>query len=246
MTRQAPDLAQFFLTTQSDCPYLDGVKERKLFTHLSGRRAHKMHALLSDHGFRRSQNLVYRPACDSCEACHSVRIVAAAFSPGKSLRRIANANSDITSTAGPAQATAEQYEIFQRYLMARHAGGGMTQMSFIDYEYMVEDTPVDTMLVEYRQENVPGRPLIGVALTDRMPDGLSMVYSFFDPALSDRGLGNYMILDHINRAVESGLGYVYLGYWVKNSPKMAYKARFRPLEVQSDPSGWLPLDPDAG
>ena len=246
MTRQAPDAAQFFLTAESECPYLDGHKERKLFTHLSGRRAHMMHALLSDHGFRRSQNLVYRPACEGCDACQSVRIDAKRFSPGKSFRRIRVANSDLSATAGPPHATSEQYDIFQRYLATRHAGGGMTQMSFIDYEYMVEDTPVDTILVEYRFEDLPGRPLAAVALTDRLPDGLSMVYSFFEPTLSGRGLGNFMILEHVDRVVTTGLDYVYLGYWVKNSPKMAYKARFRPLEVQSDQSGWRPLDPEAG
>ncbi|MBU1174467.1 MAG: arginyltransferase [Alphaproteobacteria bacterium] len=246
MTRQTPDSAQFFLTTESECPYLDGHRERKLFTHLSGRRAHMMHALLSDHGFRRSQNLVYRPACDGCEACRSVRIVVGKFSPGKSLRRIGAANRDITAIAGPPQVTAEQYDLFQRYLRARHAGGGMTQMSFVDYEFMVEDTPVDTMIVEYRIEDGVDRPLAGVALTDRLPNGLSMVYSFFDPRHAERGLGNYMILEHIARAAAAELGYVYLGYWVKNSPKMAYKARFGPLEVQSGPSGWRPLDPEAG
>lgn len=245
MTQQAPDTAQFFLTTENECPYLVGHRERKLFTHLGGKRAHMMHALLSDHGFRRSQNLIYRPACDGCSACQSVRIRARHFQPSKNLRRIGAANRDITAIAGPPQATAEQYELFRLYLEARHAGGGMTQMSFVDYEYMVEDTPVETMVIEYRLENEPGRPLAGVVLTDQLPDGLSMVYSFFDPALSARSLGNYMILEHVARAVESELEYVYLGYWVKNSPKMAYKARFRPLEVQSGTSGWHALDPDA-
>ncbi len=242
MTQQAPDSAQFFLTTESECPYLEGRMERKLFTHLSGRRAQLIHALLSDHGFRRSQNLIYRPACDNCSACLSVRIVTRHFAPGKSLKRVHARNRDVSASAGLPRATAEQYDLFRHYLLARHAGGGMTQMSFIDYEYMIEDTPVETLLVEYRLENEPGRPLVGVSLTDRLPDGLSMVYSFFDPDLSERGLGNYMILEHVARAAEAGLDYVYLGYWVKNSPKMAYKIRFRPLEVQSGASGWRKLD----
>ena len=245
MTKQSPDAAQFFLTTESECPYLEGRKERKLFTHLSGRRAQMMHALLSDHGFRRSQNLIYRPACDGCAACLSARIVVNGFSPGKSLRRTQAANRDIAGIAGPPRATAEQFDLFRRYLGSRHAGGGMTQMSYIDYEYMVEDTPVDTNILEYRLDSLPDRPLVAVALTDRMPNGLSMVYSFFDPDLAGRGLGNYMILDHVARASDAGLGYVYLGYWVKNSPKMAYKARFGPLEVQAGAAGWHPLDPEA-
>lgn len=245
MTQQAPDTAQFFLTTESDCPYLAGRKERKLFTHLSGRRAQTMHAVLSDHGFRRSQNLIYRPACDSCAACQSARIVVARFAPSRSQKRIRSVNRDVSAIAGPPNATAEQYDLFRRYLCSRHAGGGMTQMSFVDYEYMVEDTPVETTVIEYRLESAAGRPLIAVALTDHMPDGLSMVYSFFDPGLDGRGLGNFMILEHIARAAETGLAYVYLGYWVKNSPKMAYKARFGPLEVQSGLSGWHVLNPDA-
>jgi arginine-tRNA-protein transferase len=245
MTRQAPDAVQFFLTTESECPYLQGRKERKLFTHLSGRRAQMMHALLSNHGFRRSQNLIYRPACDGCAACQSVRIVVPQFTLSRSQKRIRSINRDVSAIAGPPQATAEQYELFRRYLASRHAGGGMTQMSFVDYEYMVEDTPVDTAIVEYRLESVAGRPLVGVALTDHMPDGLSMVYSFFDPDHDARGLGNLMILDHVKRVSEAGLAFVYLGYWVKNSPKMTYKARFGPLEVQSGTSGWRALDPDA-
>ena len=246
MTQQAPDTTQFFLTTESPCPYLDGRKERKLFTHLSGRRAQRTHALLSDHGFRRSQNLIYKPACDGCNACQSVRIVIDGFTPSNSQKRVRASNSDISAIAGPPRATSEQYELFGRYLAARHAGGGMTQMSLTDYEYMVEDTPVETSLIEYRLEAAPGRPLVAAALTDHLPDGLSMVYSFFDPELSSRGLGNFMILDHIERARAANLDYIYLGYWVENSPKMAYKARFAPLEVQTDTTGWRPLDTRAG
>jgi len=242
MTEQAPESAQFFLTTQSPCPYLDGRQERKLFTHLSGRRAQMMHYVLSDHGFRRSQNLIYRPACEGCAACKSVRIVADRFVAGKRHKRINGQNRDVASRAVAARVTAEQYDLFRRYLAARHPGGGMTQMSYTDYEYMVEDTPVETMIVEYRLDDLPGRPLAGVALTDLMPDGLSMVYSFFDPELAARGLGNFMILDHIARVQASRQSYVYLGYWVKNSPKMAYKAQFQPLEVQSGAMGWQPLD----
>ena len=243
MTRQAPDTAQFFLTTESECPYLEGMSERKLFTHLSGRRAQMMHALLSDHGFRRSQNLIYRPACEGCDACRSVRIVVRDFTPSRSLRRVAATNEDIVASVSPARATAEQYDLFQRYLTARHAGGGMTQMSYIDYEYMIEDTPVETYIIEYREMSAPDQPLVGVALTDQLPDGLSMVYSFFEPEHERRSLGNFMILNHIDRVAASGLAYVYLGYWVKNSPKMAYKARFAPLEVQTGTSGWSRLDP---
>jgi len=241
MTNQSPENAQFFLTAAMPCPYLEGRQERKLFTHLSGRRAMALHQVLSDSGFRRSQNLIYRPACEGCAACQSVRIVAQAFEASARFRRVMRKNADISARMMAPRASAEQFSLFRRYLSARHVGGGMTQMSFLDYEYMVEDTPVQSMLVEYRLTSAPGQPLIATALTDVLPDGLSMVYSFFDPDYAERGLGNFMILDHIARVRAAGLRYVYLGYWVKNSPKMAYKRQFDPLEVQSGQLGWLPL-----
>jgi arginyl-tRNA--protein-N-Asp/Glu arginylyltransferase len=242
MTDQTPENTQLFLTAAMPCPYLPGRQERKLFTHLTGRRAASLHHLLSDNGFRRSQNLIYRPACDGCSACQSVRIVAQEFAPNKRYKRVLRLNSDIAVEVCQPRATAEQFALFKRYLDARHAGGGMTQMSFVDYEYMVEDTPVQTVVVEYRLSTVPGRPLVAVALTDVMPDGLSMVYSFYDPDLDQRGLGNLLILDHIQQVKLAGLTYVYLGYWVKDSPKMAYKGRFHPLEVQRGPLGWRRLE----
>jgi arginine-tRNA-protein transferase len=241
MTDQTPENTQLFLTAAMPCPYLPGKQERKLFTHLTGRRASALHALLSENGFRRSQNLIYRPACEGCAACQSVRIVAGGFDLTPRWRRILNANQDIGVEVRSAHATAEQFSLFKRYLEARHAGGGMTQMSFVDYEYMVEDTPVQTVVVEYRLNSVPERPLVALALTDVMPDGLSMVYSFYDPELGRRSLGNLLILDHIQQVRSAGLTYVYLGYWVKDSPKMAYKGRFRPLEVQRGPLGWCPI-----
>ena len=242
MTDQTPENAQLFLTAPMPCPYLPGKQERKLFTHLTGRRASSLHHLLSDNGFRRSQNLIYRPACENCAACQSVRILAREFENTARYRRILKANEDVSISVRAPRATAEQFALFKRYLDDRHTGGGMTQMSFVDYEYMVEDTPVQTVVVEYRLESEPGRPLIAVALTDVMPDGLSMVYSFYDPDMSKRGLGNLLILDHVRQVRLAGLSYVYLGYWVKDSPKMAYKVQFKPLEVQRGPLGWRRLD----
>jgi leucyl-tRNA---protein transferase len=241
MTDQSPESTQLFLTAAMPCPYLPGRQERKLFTHLSGRRASALHHLLSENGFRRSQNLIYRPACEGCSACQSVRIVARDFEPGRRFNRIKRINSDVSSSVCAPRVTSEQYALFRRYLEARHAGGGMTQMGFIDYEYMVEDTPVQSILVEYRLESDPERPLIAVALTDVMADGLSMVYSFFDPALAHRSLGSFLILDHIAQVRAADMPYVYLGYWVKDSPKMAYKALYQPLEVQRGPLGWRPF-----
>ncbi|HVX80884.1 MAG TPA: arginyltransferase [Devosiaceae bacterium] len=242
MTDHTPENTQLFLTAAMPCPYLAGRQERKLFTHLTGRRAAALHTVLTDNGFRRSQNLIYRPACEGCNACQSVRIVARQFEPSARFRRVLRQNADIKGEVRQPRATPEQYALFKRYLEARHAGGGMTQMNFIDYEYMVEDTPVQSVLVEYRLTSHRDMPLVAVALTDVMPNGLSMVYSFYEPTLSHRGLGNYLILDHVQQVRSTGLDYVYLGYWVKDSPKMAYKRLFTPLEVQTGPLGWRPLD----
>jgi arginine-tRNA-protein transferase len=242
MTDHTPENTQLFLTAAMPCPYLAGKQERKLFTHLTGRRAGALHTLLTDNGFRRSQNLIYRPACEGCSACQSVRIVAKRFEPSARFRRVLRTNADIKGEVRPARATPEQYALFKRYLEARHAGGGMTQMNFIDYEYMVEDTPVQSVLVEYRLTSKKNHPLVAVALTDLMPNGLSMVYSFYDPELRSRGLGNFLILDHVQQVRSAGLDYVYLGYWVKDSPKMAYKQLFTPLEVQNGPLGWRLLE----
>ena len=242
MTDQTPETTQLFLTAAMPCPYLPGRMERKLFTHLSGRRAAMLHQLLSDNGFRRSQNLIYRPACEECSACQSVRIVSQEFKANKRFRRVLRNNADIGVAVQPSVATLEQYDLFKRYLDARHEGGGMTQMSYQDYEYMVEDTPVQSVLVEYRLRDLPDQPLVAVALTDVMPDGLSMVYSFFDPDLAHRSLGTFLILDHVTQVRSAGLDYVYLGYWVKDSPKMAYKTDYRPLEVQRGSLGWMRLE----
>jgi len=242
MTDQTPETTQLFLTAAMPCPYLPGKQERKLFTHLTGRRAANLHHLLSENGFRRSQNLIYRPACEGCNACQSVRIVATDFVASNRFRRVLRYNDDLSVEVRPTVATGEQYDLFKRYLESRHAGGGMNQMSFVDYEYMVEDTPVQSVLVEYRLRNHPDQTLVAVALTDVMPDGLSMVYSFYDPDLTRRSLGSYLILDHIEQVRSAGLHYVYLGYWVKDSPKMAYKASYRPMEVQRGTLGWCPLD----
>jgi arginine-tRNA-protein transferase len=234
---------QFYLTTPAPCPYLHGRLERKVFTQLSGHAAPALNDALTHAGFRRSQNIAYKPACDGCTECVSVRIRANQLVPTRSHRRVLRRNQDLRPQRLFSVATEEQFDLLRLYLDVRHAGGGMSDMSFEDYRSMVEDSAVSTHIVEYRL--APGEPfdrgrLIAVALTDTLADGLSMVYSFFDPALSDRSLGTYMVLDHVDDAVAQGLEYVYLGYWVRNSQKMAYKARFRPLEALG-PYGWAPM-----
>lgn len=150
-------------------------------------------------------------------------------------------NAKVERVIRPAKATSEQFSILRSYLDHRHAEGGMSEMTVMDYTTMVEQTAVDTVLIEYRLRNDAGEDrLIACALTDRQPDGVSMVYSFFDPEEHNRSLGSYMILDHVAWTKELGLDYVYLGYWVKNSPKMDYKARYQPMEYWSA-TGWRPM-----
>ncbi len=245
MTEQITDAPQFYLTAPSPCPYLAGRMERKVFTHLVGKRASDLNDVLTQGGFRRSQNIAYRPACENCRACVSVRILVDEFEENRSFRRIARANADLAGAETDPAPSTEQYSLFRHYLDARHADGGMADMTVLDYAMMVEDTYVDTMLVEYRRRGpdtaFTGRgegDLIAVAVTDILSDGLSMVYSFFDPELTGRSLGTYIILDHIRRARWRGLPHVYLGYWVNGSRKMDYKARFRPQE-HLGPAGWV-------
>ncbi len=244
MTQHPTNTPQFFLTAPSPCPYIDGQFERKVFTHLVGEKARELNDLLTQGGFRRSQNIAYRPACETCRACVSVRILAGEFKPTRSMRRVVQRNEDLIGVVHDAEPSTEQYSLFRSYLDARHRRGGMSDMTVLDYAMMVEDTHVDTKVVEYRRRGpdtfFTGKgegELIAVALTDRMSDGLSMVYSFYNPDLEDRSLGSFMILDHIARARAAGLPHVYLGYWVNGSRKMNYKVRFLPQE-HLGPKGW--------
>ncbi|MCH8859124.1 MAG: arginyltransferase [Proteobacteria bacterium] len=233
-------LPQFFLTPGGPCPYLEGRTERKVFARLIGPHAASLNDALTHSGFRRSQMIAYRPACEGCSACRSARVVVDEFAAGRTMRRIEKRNSDLARTVLPAEATREQFALLQAYLADRHAGGGMSDMGLFDYVAMVEETPVETMVIEYRtrdEDGTPG-PLVACALTDVLPDGLSMVYSFFDPAYSNRSLGTYTVLDHLRTAKARSLPYVYLGYWVEGSSKMEYKSRFQPIETLG-PSGWL-------
>lgn len=232
---------RFFVTTPAPCPYLPGRSERKVFTELKGPHSDQLNDALGRIGFRRSQTVAYRPSCLECSACVSVRVVASEFRASTTQRRNLKRNSDLVATICRPWSTAEQFELLQRYLASRHPGGGMATMDEIDYADMVEHTPVDSYVIEYRESGdgvVPGK-LVGACLTDRQNDGLSMIYSFYDPEHATRtGLGNFIILDHIRRAAAEGLDYVYLGYWVEGAVRMQYKVRYRPLE-RLGREGWV-------
>lgn len=239
MSIERRNFPQFFITASSPCPYLPGRHERKVFTHLVGQDARHLNTHLSQSGFRRSQNIAYRPACDRCSACVSVRVPVKSFDWSRGFRRVLRANEDIAPNVRPAKATSEQYSLFRTYIDHRHGEGGMADMTVLDFAAMVDDTLVDSRVVEYRipAEYSPDGELIAAVLIDLLGDGLSMIYSFYDPELTNRSLGTFIILDTIRRAERMGLPYAYLGFWVNGSSKMAYKARFLPQE-RLGPDGW--------
>lgn len=229
-TQQIP----FFLTASAPCPYLPDRMERKIFTRLEPGEGPALNDALTHAGFRRSQAVLYRPACEQCDACRSSRIDMANFVWKRRWRKILARNADLRVSTDAVAATLEQYELLDRYLDSRHHDGDMAGMSFGEYVMMVEDGAQRTHVAEYRDA---GGELVAAVLTDRLRDGLSMIYSFYDPEAERRSLGAYMILDAIRQAELAGLPFVYLGYWVRGSRKMAYKSQFQPLQVLT-PAGW--------
>lgn len=234
-----PPAHTFYVMAESPCPYLPGQQERKLFTELRPQDAGGFYAELSRGGFRRSHNFAYRPACTGCTSCVPVRIDARAFKAGRSLRRVSRLNAELTARERQARATTEQYRIFSRYITTRHSEGEMASMAFSDYRSMIEESVLDTRVIEFR--GAEGELVAGL-LVDWSADGASAVYSFFDPALAQRSLGSFMVLWLIEECQRRDLPYVYLGYWIEGSRKMSYKDRFRPLQALG-PDGWqdLPL-----
>ena len=244
MSEQQKHFPEFYVTAPQPCPYLAGRLERKLFTHLTHDKPPALVDNLLKGGFRRSQNIAYMPYCEGCQACVSVRVLVNEFEPKRSFRRVLDVNADVVARRLQATPTSEQYSLFRDYIDVRHADGGMADMTVLDYAMMVEDSIIDTFVTEYRLKPEPNakddgdkRPLLGVALCDRLSDGISMVYSFYEPEAQKRGLGTYMILEHIAYAKRLGVPYLYLGYWINGSPKMSYKRRFLPQE-QLTGSGW--------
>ncbi len=220
------------MTAPQPCPYLDGEVERKLFTALYGDEAFEMNNALSHQGFRRSQNVLYRPSCPDCSACMSARIIVEDFKPSRSQRRILSRSKDLRRKIKTPWASEEHFDLFQRYLNSRHADGGMADMDVFEFSAMIEETPLPSRVVEYYRLNQDGEDeLVAACLTDVLDTGFSLVYSFFDPEQDRRSLGSFIILDHITMAHENGLPFVYLGFWVKGSEKMDYKNKFQPLEV---------------
>lgn len=246
MTEQQKHFPEFYVTAPQACPYLPGRLERKLFTHLTKEKPDTLIDNLLRGGFRRSQNIAYMPYCEGCHACVSVRVVVDGFKPGRTMRRVSERNRSIASARCRPEPTSEQFALFRRYIDTRHADGGMADMTVLDYAMMVEDSVINTFVTEYRAKpegaldsDPETWPLVAAALCDLLSDGISMVYSFYEPEWEQASLGTYMILEHIAYARQLGLPYVYLGYWITGSRKMSYKMRFQPLE-QLGPNGWVP------
>ncbi|MCB5409107.1 arginyltransferase [Pseudogemmobacter faecipullorum] len=257
MRHTLPIAPQFYVTAPQPCPYLEGRMERKLFTALQGDYAQKLNDALSKQGFRRSQNVLYRPSCAECSACLSARIRVADFTLTRGQRRVLRKNADLARNATSPWATEDQFQLFRRYLDSRHADGGMADMDIFEFAAMIEETPIHSRVIEYSRpdptgespfsggDRDDGRVLSAVCLTDVFEDGLSLVYSFYDPDLSPRSLGTWIILDHIEIAREAGLPYVYLGYWVPGSRKMGYKSGFDALEIYKG-GEWQPIGDASG
>jgi len=238
MRHTLPLAPQFYVTAPQPCPYLADRMERKLFTSLQGETAQQLNDGLSRQGFRRSQNVLYRPSCADCAACLSARIITADFQPSKSQKRVLKRNQRLERRVSAPWATEDQYELFRRYLDSRHSDGGMADMDVFEFAAMIEETPIRSRVIEYVDTDT--KKLVAVCLTDVLKDGLSMVYSFFDPDYEKHSLGTYIILDHVEIALSGDLSYVYLGYWVPGSPKMGYKANFAALEIYKQ-NEWRPI-----
>jgi arginine-tRNA-protein transferase len=231
-------LHRFYSTDLAPCPYLPGRQERRLVALVEAEGGNARLDLLTEAGFRRSQGFLYKPVCPGCRACVPVRIVVDGFVPGRSFRRVLKRNADLRWCERPAATSDEQFALFHRYLRHRHRDGGMLRMDREAYREMVEMAPDSTRVVEFRDAD---GALVGFSLTDHLRSGLSGVYKFFAPEMeARRSLGTFIILWHVQRARDLGLPCVYLGYWIRESRKMAYKARFAPLE-QLDGHVWRPL-----
>ncbi len=224
----------FHRSAPMTCPYLPGRMEQQLFTELSGPGAQGVFERLGEAGFRRSHHIMYRPVCTGCDACVPVRVVASEFEYTRSWRRVLKNNLDLTAVDVGARVNEEQFDLFRRYVASRHGDGDMANMTARDYVNLVTASPVETGLVEFRK---PDGVLVAACLMDTLRDGFSAVYSFFDPDENNRSLGSYMILWLVEEARRRGLRHVYLGFWIADSQKMAYKRRFNPLE-SFGPAGW--------
>lgn len=221
------DALKFYLTRPHPCSYLPGREASTLFTNPDAVITSRDYGALIAHGFRRSGKLFYRPHCAMCDACVPLRVPAAEFKPRRSQRRVLSLNGDLRVQHCAAAFNDEHFQLYKRYVTARHPCGRDT-VSAQDYQdFLLHPPEIDCALYEMRTE----RQLLAVALVDHVPQGLSAVYTFFDPAETRRSLGVYAVLWQIREAQRLGLPWVYLGYWIRECAKMSYKDQFRPCEI---------------
>ena len=229
---------RLLLGTEHRCSYLAGRTARSVFVDPSLALDPARYGQLLDLGFRRSGSYVYRPACGACQECRPVRVPVAAFEATRAQRRCAKRNADLRLSI-ESELNAEHYALYRRYLYARHPGGGMDPEDREAFRAFLSSAWGYTEIMALRDA---GGRLVAGGVIDRVPQGLSAVYTYFEPGVPDRSLGTYAILAEVGRARALGLPYLYLGYWVPGSAKMDYKRRFQPLEVLG-PTGWRPLEP---
>ena len=217
------------LSMESDCPYIKGQTEQRIAVDISNDP--QCHDGLAVAGFRRVENWVYRPACPQCNACLPWRVDVANFMPSRNMLRIIKKNRDLTRHVASPIPSDDHYRLFKTYVTNRHDDGQMAQMDQLEFTSMISNSPIETILISYKDAE---NNLVGAILSDLQSDGLSAVYSFFEPSLTTRSLGTFMVLDLLSIAKDSDLKWLYLGYFVDGSRKMEYKARFRPAEVFKD------------
>lgn len=231
---------RFFATPEHSCSYLDDQKARTLFVDPQAEVDDSIYAQLTDMGFRRSGTHIYRPHCVDCDACISVRIPAREFKMSKSQKRIWNKNRDLRVTTVTPRVTEEIYQLYARYINARHADGDMFPPSPGQFSGFLAESNQQTWFHLLR--DAAGQ-LVAVAVSDDLQQGQSAVYTFYDPQAEERSLGTYAVLWQLMQLKQLGRGHLYLGYWVKGCRKMSYKARFYPLE-RLEQGSWIPVGDD--